>query len=156
MKSLFFRNLLFTILQPGIVAGLIPYFIVRRQWLFRHYRLDFQGILGTAVFTVGLILMGYCIYLFATRGKGTLSPFDRTKNLVVQDVYRFSRNPMYVGVILILIGEALITGSLEMLVYTVIVFFLFHAFILFIEEPRLKRDFGPDYELYLKKTRRWL
>ena len=156
MRSLFFRNFIFTILQPGLVAGLIPFWILRDQWRFNEMTIDLLTIIGVVLFLCGLILMLYCIYLFATAGRGTLSPFDRTKNLVIEGVYRYSRNPMYVGVMLILIGETIITQSQNMLIYGVVVFIIFHLFILIVEEPRLRRDFGDSYDAYIKKTRRWL
>ena len=156
MKSLLIRNLVFTILQPGIVAGLIPYLVVRDQF---RQTLSFQQpqqIVGLLVFMIGFAAMTYCIYLFAVDGRGTLSPFDRTQKLVVKGLYRFSRNPMYVGVIGMLIGESIFFQGYLLWIYTLLVFILFNGFIFFIEEPRLKKDFGEDYLNYCRKVRRWI
>jgi protein-S-isoprenylcysteine O-methyltransferase Ste14 len=156
MKSLFFRNLVFTILQPGIVVGLIPYLIVRDQL---GQMLSFQQnqpVIGLLVFMIGFAVMIYCIYQFAVDGRGTLSPFDRTKKLVVNGLYRCSRNPMYVGVIGMLIGEAIFFQGYLLWIYSLLVFTLFNGFIYFIEEPRLKIDFGDDYHEYCRKVRRWI
>src|SRR5690554_4112307 len=107
MWSLAFRNLLFTLLQPGLVAGLIPYWILgsRSGETFNNTLGVFQY-LGLFIFAVGLAILIYCIIMFAVEGKGTLSPADPTKKLVVSGLYRFSRNPMYIGVMLMLMGEA--------------------------------------------------
>lgn len=157
MPSLLLRNLVFTILQPGIVAGLIPFLIVRDDlqkisvslFVFHHY-------LGFIIIIIGLLITLHCILQFVIHGRGTLSPADPTKQLVGVGLYRFSRNPMYVGVILILVGEVVSMQSIHLLLYTIVVFFGFHAFIVFIEEPRLKRDFGKEYTAYRHQVRRWI
>lgn len=156
MKSLFIRNLVFTILQPGIVAGLIPYLVVRDQL---GQTLSFQQthqIFGLLVFMIGFVVMIYCIYQFAVDGRGTLSPFDRTQKLVAKGLYRFSRNPMYVGVLGMLSGEAVFFQGPLLWIYSLLVFTLFNVFIFFIEEPRLKKDFGEAYLEYCRKVRRWI
>lgn len=157
MLSLFIRNLFFTVLQPGLVAGLIPLWItgirvseiLEQVWNWQHY-------LGTIVFLIGFIIMLWCIISFAIKGRGTLSPADPTQKLVVLGLYRFSRNPMYVGVVGMLIGEAIYFQSINLCVYAFVVFAGFHLFVLLHEEPRLKRDFGEEYERYFKEVRRWI
>lgn len=114
MSSLILRNLLFTILQPGLVMS------------------------------------------FAVKGQGTLSPADPTKRLVTTGLYRFSRNPMYVGVMMILIGEAAFFQSTDLWVYSLVVFIAFNTFILFFEEPRLRKDFTEEYNKYCQQVRRWI
>ncbi len=159
MLSLFIRNLIFTILQPGIVAGLIPYLILGDkvndifvQQLFSP-ELHNSGII---IFLIGLVIMLTCIINFAVKGKGTLSPADPTKKLVISGLYRFSRNPMYVGVTLILIGEAIFFQSVQLLIYSLLVFLAFNIFTILVEEPRLKKDFGEEYNRYCKKVSRWI
>src|SRR5215831_18344787 len=157
MISLFLRNLLFTILQPGMVAGLIPYWILgdKVQNAFRQ-TLQFYHYAGALTFLIGFLIMLTCIINFAVRGRGTLSPADPTKKLVVTGLYKFSRNPMYVGVILILIGEAIFFQSVELWLYLLLIFIAFNAFIIMFEEHRLKKDFGEEYSRYCKKVRRWI
>lgn len=158
MLSLFFRNFLFTILQPGIVAGLIPYLILgghhviavfEQSFGFRHY-------VSLLVFIIGFIILLTCIIGFAVHGRGTLSPADPTKKLVVQGLYRYSRNPMYVGVMLMLVGESVLFQSGTLWLYTGGIFIMFNIFIRYIEEPRLIRDFGSEYTDYRKRVKRWL
>jgi protein-S-isoprenylcysteine O-methyltransferase Ste14 len=155
--SLALRNLFFTVLQPGIVAGAIPWFITKKDigdslpnaFLFRHY-------VGIVIFLVGLVIMFHCIIRFAIEGFGTLSPADPTKRLVISGLYKFSRNPMYVGVMMILIGEVIFSLSVSLLIYSIGIFILFNLFIVYREEPRLRRDFGKEYDEYITKVRRWI
>ena len=155
--SLFIRNLFFTILQPGLVAGLIPLWIagVRVNDIF-HGDWQLHHFFGTIIFLIGFLIMLWCIISFAVKGRGTLSPVDPTKKLVISGLYYFSRNPMYVGVVLILIGEAIFFQSTNLWSYLLFVFVLFHVFVIYIEEPRLKKDFGEEYDIYCQKVRRWI
>ncbi len=159
MVSLFIRNLVFTILQPGIVAGLIPYWILGNNVndIFVQHLLH-RGLhySGAIIFVIGFVIMLWCIISFAVQGGGTLSPVDPTKRLVVAGFYKFSRNPMYVGVILILIGEAIFFQSVDLWIYSLFVFIVFNIFTILVEEPRLRKDFGEEYKRYCKKVRRWI
>jgi len=155
MLSLFFRNLFFTLLQPGIVAGLIPYWIVKNNIILNN-PLQVNQYLGMIVFFIGLIILFYCIISFAVEGRGTLSPADPTKRLVVKGLYRFSRNPMYVGVMMILVGEAVFFQSTGLWMYSLLICLAFCVFIIFFEEPRLRKDFGEEYINYCQQVRRWL
>lgn len=157
MLSLFLRNLFFTILQPGLVAGLIPLWIVGfkmshitdQTWQLQHYT-------GAIIFVIGFVIMIWCIRSFAVKGRGTLSPADPTKKLVITGLYRLSRNPMYVGVVLILIGEAIYFHSTSLWIYVAAVFIMFNIFIVLVEEPRLRKDFGESYTSYCQSVRRWI
>ena len=110
---------------------------------------------GLTIFTVGLVIMLICVASFAVRGKGTLSPADPTKKLVISGLYRFSRNPMYVGVTMMLLGESIFFRSYMVGAYALLIFIAFNIFIVFFEEPRLQNDFGSEYNEYIKKVRRW-
>jgi len=129
MLSLFVRNLIFTILHPGLIAELIPFWILGRNvnnvlvqpLQFYHYS-------GAIIFITGLAILLSCIINFAIKGRGTLSPFDPTKRLVITGLYRFSRNPMYVGVMMILIGEAIFFQSFNLWIYLLTVFVGFNIF----------------------------
>ena len=156
MLSLLFRNLFFTIIHPGLVAGLIPYWILGDKANGPFERaLQFYQFLAMLLFLIGLIVLLESIIRFAIEGRGTLSPADPTKKLVIKGLYRFSRNPMYVGVIMTLAGEALFFQSLNLLVYLIFIFLIFNLFILLIEEPRLRKDFGEEYRKYCREVRRW-
>jgi len=154
MTSLFLRNLFFTILQPGVVAGLVPYLIIRENM----HSLPFAWFhfLGILIFAIGLFITLHCIARFAIDGKGTLSPADPTKKLVIRGLYKYTRNPMYAGVMLVLIGEAIFFASFHLLIYAGFVFSAFTLFVIYFEEPRLKRDFGEEYAEYRKRVKRWI
>lgn len=157
MLSLLLRNLFFTIVQPGVVAGLVPYLLLRyfgyeivpTHLSTRHY-------IAATVLLGGFAIMTACILRFATEGKGTLSPLDPTKRLVINGLYRYSRNPMYVGVMAMLAGEAVFWWSIELAVYAVVILGVFNAFIMLHEEPRLRREFGPEFEDYTSRVGRWI
>jgi protein-S-isoprenylcysteine O-methyltransferase Ste14 len=154
--SLFLRNLFFTILQPGIVALFIPFWLSGESLntLFAHPFAS-NHFLGLSVFAVGSVLTLICIANFAIRGRGTLSPADPTKKLVISGPYRFSRNPMYVGVTMMLIGESIFFQSYTLGAYTLLIFIAFYMFIVLFEEPRLHDYFGSEYEAYTKTVPRW-
>lgn len=156
MASLLLRNLFFTFLQPGLVAGLFPYWILGNL-VTKEFStpFDWYQYIAITVFLVGLLIMVKCIFQFAFEGRGTLSPADPTKKLVIKGFYRYSRNPMYVGVVLILIGETLFFTSKNLLGYSTIIILCFNLFVILVEEPRLQKDFGSDYVHYCKKVRRW-
>lgn len=157
MLSLFIRNLIFTILQPGIVAGLIPVQILgeRVKEPFIH-PLQIQHYGASILFLAGLAILLTCIISFAVNGRGTLSPADPTKKLVITGLYHFSRNPMYVGITLILTGEAVFFQSISLWIYALLIFIAFYIFILLFEEPRLRKDFSEEYTRYCEKVRRWI
>ena len=157
MISLFLRNLFFTILQPGIVLGLIPYLLARDKFrdLF-HHPFGMYQFAGMILFFIGVCIVLYCVYRFAVEGHGTLSPADPTKRLVVKGLYQYSRNPMYIGVVLALAGEVIFSGSNALFLYTAIISIMFNFFIILVEEPRLRKDFGEEYITYSKKVRRWM
>ncbi len=157
MTSLFFRNLFFTVIHPGVVAGLLPYWIeVNHKVLLYTYPLQGYQYAGIFLFFAGLVILFHCIYWFAIEGRGTLSPADPTNTLVIRGLYKHSRNPMYIGVMLLLIGEALFFCSYHLLLYLVLVFFVFNIFIMYVEEPRLQKDFKEAYSEYCQKVSRWL
>jgi protein-S-isoprenylcysteine O-methyltransferase Ste14 len=157
MFSLYLRNLFFTIIHPGLVVGLIPYWLLSLSGnnSFR-FRFNFYQYLGIPLFLIGLFVLLHCIIRFAVVGRGTLSPIDPTKKLVTSGIYRYTRNPMYLGVLMTLIGEALFFKSYHLGIYLLIMALIFNFFILVVEEPRLHEDFGDEYSHYRNKVRRWL
>ena len=107
------------------------------------------------------MLLGASIYLwcawdFTFAGRGTPAPIDPPKALVVRGLYRYMRNPMYVGVLSILVGEALFFESRTLFEYAAIVFIFFYLFVVLYEEPVLKQKFGEPYQRYRQTVPRWL
>ncbi|HUR32062.1 MAG TPA: isoprenylcysteine carboxylmethyltransferase family protein [Saprospiraceae bacterium] len=157
MTSLFLRNLFYTIIQPGIVAGLVPYMLVRdRLSEVLSSPLKFYQLVALLLIAVGLVLLLSSVFDFSRYGEGTLSPLDPTKKLVIRGFYRFSRNPMYLAVLLILLGETIFVRSRHLGIYMVFVAIAFLIFVVFFEEPRLQRKFGTEYSDYKGSVRRWL
>lgn len=151
------RSLFFTLAHPGLVAGLLPWLIARMYWQkLSKEPFHLAVFIGVFIFLSGLAILGLCIIRFGKDGKGTLSPADPTKVLVTGGPYKYTRNPMYVGVLLMLTGESIMTGSTALWIYTVLIGVGFHLFVLFHEEPRNRRDFGVDYAQYCTKVKRWL
>jgi protein-S-isoprenylcysteine O-methyltransferase Ste14 len=149
------RSIFFALLLPGTMTVLIPHFIVSRgqpgQW--GHWTpWQFLGLLPIGV---GAGVLFRCIWDFAVAGRGTLAPVDPPKDLVVRGLYRYVRNPMYVGVLTILLGEALLFRSLALLCYAGIFFTVTHLFVVLYEEPTLRRQFGESYETYCRRVHRW-
>lgn len=149
------RAFLFTLLFPGTVVGLIPWLLLRinRQ---TELELDGYGVVGAALFLVGVGIYLWCTYDFLIKGLGTPAPYDPPKQLVRSGLYWWVRNPMYEGILLILAGEALLFHSLALLLYTVIIFIGFHLRVVWYEEPTLAREFGEGYQIYCRKVNRWV
>jgi protein-S-isoprenylcysteine O-methyltransferase Ste14 len=148
------RSLLWAILLPGIVAGYVPwrYFGVSRV---REAFGPLQSI-GLLCMAMGIALLVACIVEFARRGKGTLSPVDPPRYLVVRGLYRFVRNPMYLSVTTILLGEALWVRSAPLTAYWAMWFVCVHLFVIAYEEPNLRERFGSSYDHYARHVRRWI
>jgi protein-S-isoprenylcysteine O-methyltransferase Ste14 len=155
--SLALSTLFFTALQPGLVAGYFPWLIAKDDYIQKLAQpFGLQQHLGIAIGAVGFVIMMSCIVRFAVEGMGTLSPADPTTRLVVKGLYKYSRNPMYVGVMGLLIGESAFTQSSSLWMYSIIIFAAFNTYVVFFEETRLKRDFGKEYGEYCEHVRRWL
>jgi protein-S-isoprenylcysteine O-methyltransferase Ste14 len=114
------------------------------------------AVLGVIVWLLGFTLFAWCLYLFATVGRGTLAPWDPTRNMVVSGPYRFTRNPMITGVATMLAGEALFFRS-PSLGWWLLIFVVFNQlYFVLVEEPGLRDRFGPAYDAYRSKVPRWL
>lgn len=112
---------------------------------------------GLILMAVGALIMLKCVWDFGWEGRGTPAPFDPPRRLVVVGLYRFVRNPMYVGMGCFLFGEAIVLPQImdRMLLVIVIAWTLVNGFIILYEEPTLERLFGEDYEEYKKNVKRW-
>jgi protein-S-isoprenylcysteine O-methyltransferase Ste14 len=149
-------SMLFLVLAPGTVAGLLPWWI--SGW---RVGTDFSSFLVLRGIGVLLILAGIAELLeafarFAIQGMGTPAPILPTRHLVVKGIYRHVRNPMYLAVASVILGQSLLFGNIELLAYAAVVCTGFHAFVLAYEEPTLRRSFGAEYETYCADVPRWL
>ena len=151
---LFLKSVLFAILLPGTVTVFVPSLIIFKGsagilWNSWHMLALLPLILGASVVV-------RCIWDFAVSGRGTLAPVDPPKHLVIRGLYRYVRNPMYVGVMLVILAEACLFSSHVLLFYAVGCFITVHTFVLFYEEPTLRRQFGDSYTSYCQTVNRWL
>ena len=149
------RSLLWTILLPGVVAGYVPW----RFFGLGRTPFDLTSptqLLGLVCIGLGVVLLAACIFEFAWSGRGTLSPADPPRHLVVRGLYRYVRNPMYLSVTMILLGEALVVHSVALTIYWAIWFAAANIFVLCYEEPALRRRFGSSYNEYTQQVRRWI
>ena len=149
------RSIAWTVLLPGLVAGYLPW----RFFGLAHVQLSLRNpvhLLGLLCIGLGAMLLGTCIWEFARRGRGTLSPVDPPRELVIRGLYRYVRNPMYLSVSLIVLGEFLLTWSRPLLMYWAVWFALVNVFVIGYEEPTLRRRFGGAYGQYAQQVGRWL
>jgi protein-S-isoprenylcysteine O-methyltransferase Ste14 len=148
------NTLLFTILVPATVAGWLP-------WRLRG---DARWTPNPALRWLSFVLIGVgiAIYLhtafwgFALRGRGTPAPIAPPKKLVIEGLHRYVRNPMYIGVLLIVIGQAVLFHSMALVRYAAAIWLAAHLFVLFYEEPALQRKFGDEYREYRQRVPRWI
>lgn len=142
-----------TLAMPGVVAGVVPFVILRESTTSAPTPAVASGYVLVAL---GLALLVACIVGFAREGHGTLAPYDPPAALVARGPYRYTRNPMYVGVLAILGGLALARWSAPLAVYAAGVAMAFVTFVRVYEEPRLERQFGASYAAYKSAVPRWL
>jgi protein-S-isoprenylcysteine O-methyltransferase Ste14 len=149
---LFVRALASFLALPGVVAGLVPWLIVSND----RGRGEGWSAAGLVVSGAGLALLLWCVRDFYVTGKGTLAPWDPPKTLVRVGLYRFVRNPMYVGVITLVSGWSLLSGSRRLAIYALGLMALFHARVVLFEEPWLARTFPEAWERYRASVPRWI
>ena len=151
----FLKNLFLFILLVVSVLVLVPLGLV---WLangFLGFSFGFLRFIGFVPVGVGLYFMLNMFVYFAVVGGGTPAPFDPPKKLVTQGLYRYVRNPGYIGGLLINLGEGLILESALVFVFAAFMFAIFHFFFIYYEEPKLKEMFGESCDEYLNTVPRW-
>jgi protein-S-isoprenylcysteine O-methyltransferase Ste14 len=157
---LWLRGLIFTVLVPAVIGFFLP------AALDPHTpRRGGIGDAGWVLIATGMLIYALCLIRFLTSG-GTPAIFfsrhlrfligEEPGGLVAGGLYRFSRNPMYVGVLLLVFGQAMLFASLRLAAYGCAVFFFFHLTVVFAEEPHLRATRGDSYETYCRAVPRWL
>jgi protein-S-isoprenylcysteine O-methyltransferase Ste14 len=142
----------FFVLAPGGVAGLIPWLLTR--WRVEPLWLPLR-LLGVVVLLAALAVLTSSFTRFVTEGFGTPAPVAPPDRLVVGGFYRYVRNPMYLAVLSLILGQALLFGQWILLPYAVIVSLAFAAMVHWHEEPALRRDFGARYDTYRAAVPGW-
>ena len=150
------RTVTYAALFIGLVLIYLPGRFLSWSGIIQPAGFGASQIAGMVIGGIGAALALWCVFTFAFIGKGTPAPFDPPRKLVIRGPYRFVRNPMYIGAGMTLAGAALFYESLSILFYTGLFFLITHLFVLFYEEPTLRRTFGDVYEAYCRRVGRWM
>jgi protein-S-isoprenylcysteine O-methyltransferase Ste14 len=148
-----YKSLLYLFLEAGLFALYIPLTFLQTGPRIETDRISFLAI---PLWLIGTFIVLRCFWDFTFKGRGTPAPIDPPKELVITGLYRYVRNPIYVGALSIFLGHFLWFGYRSLLIYTVLAFIGVHAFVVLYEEPTLKRKFGAAYEDYRKRVPRWI
>jgi protein-S-isoprenylcysteine O-methyltransferase Ste14 len=146
-------SILFLVVAPGTVAGLLPFWLTGWRMVAGPLVLKLLGVLMIAG---GLALLLECFGRFVAQGRGTPAPIAPPDRLVVSGAYRRVRNPMYVAVVAMILGQAALLGDLGLVGYAALVWTTFHVFVLAYEEPTLRRSFPADYAAFFAAVPRWI
>jgi len=149
------KTLGFTIFVPVTVAVVLPRLILG-QTPSGEMLSSSPSLLGLLLLLVGVWLYFWCAGAFTFVGKGTPAPIDAPIFLVRSGPYRWVRNPMYLGVLAIIVGQAILLRSAELIGYALVVWLIVHLFVVSVEEPSLRRQYGESYEAYLRAAPRWI
>jgi protein-S-isoprenylcysteine O-methyltransferase Ste14 len=152
---LWLRTVLFTIMVPGTELVLIPLAVVYFD-LGPRVELGAIRYLGLVPLLAGLVIILRCFVDFIHRGRGTPAIYDPPRELVIAGLYRYVRNPQYVGVVLVIIGEAVLTERVVLFGYALFMAIGYHLFVRYYEEPTLGRLFGEPFTRYRNTVHRWL
>lgn len=153
--SVVFRAITYGTLFVGFLLICLPARLLSWAGIARPAAMAWPQIAGIVIGSAGVVVALWCVCAFVWIGKGTPAPFDPPRKLVIRGPYRFVRNPMYIGAALALAGAALFYGSMSLLIYGVLFLLAAHLFVVFYEEPTLRRNFGAEYEAYCHRVRRW-
>lgn len=151
-----FGSGLFFIMVPCTVAGLVPWLMT--GWRLQPALLNWEPgrAIGAFFLLAGCLALLDCFARFAIHGLGTPAPVAPPRNLVLTGLYRHVRNPMYVAVIVVIAGQALLLGDWRLIVYSAFFWLATHLFVVLHEEPALTRNFGEPYKVYLVEVPRWI
>ena len=149
-------SVLFLVLAPGTVIGLIPWWI--SKWKVQPAPPGFLLIqlLGVLLLVTGILILLEAFARFALQGIGTPAPVLPARHLVVTGFYRYVRNPMYVALVLAVLGQSMIQGNLNLVIYGGFVWLITHLFVVVYEEPTLRRKFGDEYDEFCANVPRWI
>ena len=143
---------LVSFILPVTVLIIVPVSIEDDFHLTGHWSI----IPGITFICMGLLVIIETIRMFIRIGKGTLAPWDPTRNIVTVSLYGYVRNPMILGAFTVLIGESILFTSLSIAVWTIVFFIVNTVYFIFSEEPGLEKRFGKEYNEYKKNVPRWI
>jgi len=151
-----FGTLVFTIAVPGTWTVVIPYLVLTYDFRMATIQFGPLRFIGVIPILLGVLIYLWCAWDFTFAGRGTPAPVAPPKELVVKGLYRYVRNPMYVGIILILSGESVLFQSVGLLLYAGLTFVIFHTWVVIYEEPTLRDKFPDSYTHYCDTVSRWI
>jgi protein-S-isoprenylcysteine O-methyltransferase Ste14 len=149
-------SVLFFVAAPCVVAGLIPWWLSHWELRPAFLGLELTRACGAVLIVAGIPGIVDSFARFAREGLGTPAPIAPTRHLVVSGLYRHVRNPMYVGVVAVIAGQAILFADWRVLLYAALVWLACHLFVVIYEEPTLRRTFGAEYEAFRAQVPRWI
>ncbi len=153
---LWLKAAIFTVVVPGTVTVRLPYYVLGRRFPLAEVRWGLLEALGTVTVVLGAAVYLWCLSDFVRAGLGIPAPVSHPKRLVVTGLYCYVRNPMYLGVLLVVLGEAAMFRAVPLFWYAVAWLVVVHLAVLVYEEPYLRARFGDSYVEYRRNVRRWL
>jgi protein-S-isoprenylcysteine O-methyltransferase Ste14 len=144
------------VFAPCVLAGLIPWWITRWQFRPAFFGLEWTRVVGVMLILAGVLGLVDSFSRFALQGLGTPAPIAPTRKLVVTGLYRYVRNPMYVAVIAVILGQAVLLGDVRLIGYGAFFWLACHLFVVAYEEPTLEQTFGLEYASYRANVPRWV
>jgi protein-S-isoprenylcysteine O-methyltransferase Ste14 len=147
---------LFFVVVPRVLAGVIPWWITRWHLGRAFFGLELTRVIGIVLILAGVPGLVDSFARFALQGLGTPAPIAPAKNLVVTGLYRYVRNPMYVSVVAVILGQAFLFGDWHLILYGALFWLSCHLFVVAYEEPTLERTFGAEYEAFRANVPRWI
>jgi len=147
---------LFLVAVPGVLAGLLPWWVTHWELRPPFFGLELTRAVGVVLIILGVPELVGSFARFALQGLGTPAPIAPTRHLVVTGLYRYVRNPMYLAVAAIILGQALLLADWRLTFYAALFLLVCHLFVVTYEEPTLQQTFGAEYEAYRTNVPRWI
>lgn len=147
---------LFFVVAPLVLAGFVPWWITHWEFRAAFFGFELTRAIGPMLIIAGVPGVVDSFARFALQGLGTPAPIAPPQKLVVTGLYRYVRNPIYVGVAAVIFGQALLFGDWRLLWYAALLWLFFHVVVLVYEEPTLKQTFGAQYEDFRANVPRWV
>jgi protein-S-isoprenylcysteine O-methyltransferase Ste14 len=147
---------IFFVVAPFLAAGVVPWWITRWEFRPAFFNVELTRAIGVILILAGVPGVVDSFARFALQGLGTPAPVAPPRYLVVTGLYRYVRNPMYVSVVAVILGQALLFADWRLVVYGALFWLACHAFVLAYEEPTLRRTFGAQFEGFCANVPRWI